>query len=103
MYKVEYLPSALSDMSEIIRYISKELANKTAANRLAEKFIETADKLADFPYANSVYVPIKPLKNEYRKAVIDNYLMFYYVNETTKTVTVSRVIYGKRDYTDRIE
>lgn len=103
MYKVEYLPSALNDMSGIIGYIGKELADRAAADRLAEKFVESAEGLGDFPYAYPVYVPVKPLKNEYRKAVIDNYLMFYRVDEAAKTVTVSRVIYGKRNYSDQIK
>lgn len=98
MHKVEFLPSALNDMSDIVKYISRDLGNKTASDRLADKFIETADRLSDFPYANPVYMPIKPLKYEYRKAVIENYLMFYSINEEEKTVTVSRVIYGKRNY-----
>lgn len=103
MYKVEYLPSALKDMSEIISYITKELDNRTAAGKLSEKFIETAGRIGDFPYSNPVYIPIKPLKNEYRKVVVENYLMFYSVNEEEKTVTVSRVIYGKRNYDKTIE
>lgn len=103
MYKVEYLSSALSDMSKIIEYISKELVNKKAAIRLSEKFVEAADRLCDFPYANPVYVPIRPLKEEYRKVVVDNYIMFYYVDENNKTITISRVFYAKRNYVDQIE
>ena len=103
MYNLKFLPSALSDMSEIISYISNELDNKPAAVRLADKFIESAERLREFPYANAVYVPIKPLKYEYRKAVVENYLMFYYVSEKEKTVTVSRVIYGRRNYSELVK
>ena len=41
--------------------------------------------------------------HEYRKTVVENYLMFYWVDEPGKTVTVARVIYGKRDYGKMIE
>ena len=35
MYKLEYLPVAQRDMVEIVRYISGELQNPAAADRLA--------------------------------------------------------------------
>ena len=98
MYKLEYLPIAQSDMVDISRYISLELKNKTAAIRLAEKMVASADRLTFAPYINAVYVPIRPLKNEYRKLLVDNFIMFYYVNEEEKLVTIARVIYAKRDY-----
>lgn len=98
MYELEYLPSALKDMTEIIRYISRELNNPTAADNLAVEFTKSADRLKDFPYSNKLYTPIRPLKNEYRKCIVNNYIMFYSVNENKKTVTIYRVIYAKRDY-----
>ena len=81
MYKLEYLPSALRDMTEIARYISAELKSPAAAEKLAEELIEAAERTAAFPYANPVYVPIRQLKREYRKRAVKNYLIFYYVDE----------------------
>ena len=98
MYKLEYLPVARQDMIEIVRYISKDLNNPTAANRLAVALVEAADTIPKFPYANPSYTPIRPLKHEYRKLLVQNYLMFYWVDEAAKLVTVARVIYAKRDY-----
>ena len=64
----------------------------------AEDFVETADSLATFPYAHEAYIPIRPLKHEYRKVSVKNYLMFFWVEEETKVVTIARVIYAARDY-----
>ena len=97
MYQLEFLPAALEDMSEIIRYISYDLDNKTAAIKLSKKFVSSAEMLKDFPYAHPVYQPIRPLNKEYRKCVVKNYLMFYTVDEAEKTITIARVIFGKRD------
>lgn len=98
MYKPEYLPIALNDMLGIVKYISQELKNPIAASNLSEEFVKVAESLTEFPYSNPCYTPIKPLTHEYRKVTIKNYLMFYWVDESEKTVTVARVIYGKRDY-----
>ena len=98
MYKIGFLPIAKQDMTEIVRYISQELCNPAAANKLADEMIEAADWLCGFPYANSVLQTIKSLKHEYRKLLVKNYIMFYWVDENTKTVTMARVLYVRRDY-----
>ena len=98
MYKLEYLPVARRDMIEIVRYISQELQNPTAADQLAMELIEAGDSIPKFPYANPAFIPIRPLKHEYRKLLIQNYFMFYWVDEVKKLVTVARVVYARRDY-----
>lgn len=85
-------------MIDIIRYISVELKNPDAANRLAVELVDTAESVLTFPYATSVYQSIRPLKHEYRKILVQNYLLFYWVDEEKKLVTIARVIYAKRDY-----
>ena len=90
-YRVELLQSALADIAEAVRYITDELLNPQAAQLLAERFFGEAEKLSEFPYAHPVYLPVRPLKYEYRKVPIENYLLFYRVDERAKLVTVARV------------
>lgn len=103
MYDLKFLPSALQDMLEIIKYISTDLCNPSAADLLSDKFINAAEALMEFPYANAVYHPIKPLKYEYRKLTVKNYIMFYYVDELNKCIVVSRVIYAKGNYNESLK
>lgn len=98
MYKLEFLPVARKDMLEIVSYISRELQNPDAAERLAVELVDAAERVLTFPYAAPAHQPIRPLKQEYRKILVQNYLMFYWVDEEKKLVTVARVIYAKRDY-----
>ena len=97
-YWIEFLPIAKQDMTDIARYISQELFNPTEAIELADEMIENADRLRDFPYINSIHQTIKPLNHEYRKLVVKNYIMFYWIDEDQKSVTIARVLYAKRDY-----
>ena len=90
MYKLEYLPVARRDMIEIVRYISQELQNPTAADKLAMELIEAGDSIPKFPYANPAFIPIRPLKHEYRKLLVQNYFMFYWVDEVKKLVKIGR-------------
>ncbi len=90
-------------MIEIVRYISQELHNPTAADQLAMELIEAGDSIPKFPYANPAFIPIRPLKHEYRKLLVQNYFMFYWVDEVKKLVTVARVVYARRDYERLLE
>lgn len=103
MYKLEYLPVAQRDMVEIVRYISGELQNPAAADRLAMELVNAAESVLTFPYAFPAYQPIRPLKREYRKILVQNFLMFYWVDEAKKLVTVARVVYAKRDVARLLE
>ena len=103
MYKLEYLPVAQRDMVEIVRYIGGELQNPTAAARLAMELVNVAESVLTFPYALPSYQPIRSLKREYRKILVQNFLMFYWVDEEKKLVTVARVVYAKRDISRLLE
>jgi len=98
LYKLEYLPAARKDIVEIAQYVSRELNNHAAAERLVVELVEAGDKITHFPYANPAYVPIRPLRREYRKLLVRSYLMLYWIDEEKKLVTVARVIYARRDY-----
>jgi len=98
MYQLDYLPIAKQDMTEIARYISRELCNPSAADKLSHEMTEAAEGLTEFPYTNAIHRTIKPLKREYRKLIVQNYIMFYWINEKEKQITIARVIYARRDY-----
>ena len=98
MYSLEYLPIARRDMVDIAKYIGIKLANPDAADRLAEEMIAAAESLRNMPYMCPMYYPVKPLKHEYRKLIVHNYIRFYWVDEDNKLVTIARVVYSGRDY-----
>lgn len=103
MYNLFYLPHALQDMVEIAEYIGVQLKNPKAASRLTDEMIKKAESLKQFPYANSVYIPIKPLEREYRRIFVRNYTMFYYIDEKNKEITIARVIYSRRNLEENIK
>ena len=85
-------------MLEIMRYISEKLQNPALADRLAVEWIDVTQNVRTFPYATSIYQPIRPLKYECRKIKVRNYLMFYWVDEEEILVIVARVVYAKQNY-----
>lgn len=55
MYNLEYLPVALQDMVAIVRYISRELGNPAAADRLATELIDAGDSTPNSVYEFVIY------------------------------------------------
>lgn len=96
-YKIEYLPVADRDLAEIFTYIAVDLAAPQAAANLLEKIEQAVISLETFPYAHSVYqsAELNTFPFEFRSLIAASYLVFYYV--TGNTVTVARVMHGKRD------
>lgn len=94
-YELEYLPLARQDLIEIVRCISRELKNPEAVERLAVKLTDAAEGVLSFPYACSAYIPIRPLRHEYRKLTVQSYLMLYWIDSLNQVVTVARMIYAR--------
>ena len=65
---------------------------------LTEEYLMVID--AD---AQPAYAPLRPLKHEYRKLLVENYMMLYWVSETEKRVTIARVVYARRNYAKLLE
>ena len=97
MYRLSYLPVANRDITDIVNYIAETLAAPQAALELLEALDESITGLKDFPYACRVYQTVKQLEREYRILTVNNYAVFYTVNESDKVVEIYRVIYAKRD------
>ncbi|MCM1499000.1 MAG: type II toxin-antitoxin system RelE/ParE family toxin [Clostridium sp.] len=99
-YTVKITDRALADMEEIYSYIAIQLQAPENAmrqyNRIA-KSIEGLDMFAE---------RIKPMESEQelimelRQLVVDNYSVFYLIED--KTVFVTRVLYSASDISKRL-
>lgn len=97
-YSIRYLDVAISDLQDIIDYITFELKAYQAANNLLIKFEESISNLRDFPFSGVEYKRDKNLEFDYRMIFIDNFTVFYVVFE--KEVEIHRVLYSRRKYDD---
>jgi len=95
MLKIHYLPLALNDLTDIVRYITDELESPRAAEKFLSKLDREVKKIADNPLRCHLYIPPEKLKNEYRVLHIDNYSLFY--EARNGKIEIYRIIYSKRD------
>lgn len=90
-YSVNISLQAESDLRAIYEYIAFSLESPlNAAAQLSrlEKMIISLDNLPN---------RFTTFKNNIRFVPVDNYLVFYTVDEKDKSVSVIRVMYGKRN------
>ncbi len=99
-YKVIITPTAYKEINKIYDYITEELCAENAAKRLMEKVEQEVQRLKHAPQIYTKIEKIDELKRNYRRIVINNYTILYTIDEENKTVFVSHMYYGRRNYID---
>lgn len=96
-YSYRFTEKAEQDFDEILRYISVDLANPAAAQKLGRKMFEQIDMVRAFPESGA------PVDNEFladktvRKLLVDSYIIYYKAHYDEKIISVIRIVYGKRN------
>lgn len=101
-YHIDITEPAENDLREIGHYISRELLEPIIANKVVKKIGAAILTLEELPLRNSLVNDEKLSKLGVRKLLIDNYIVFYMVSEEQKAVTIIRIVYGKRDWSNLI-
>jgi len=97
-YTIKMTPKASDDLDKTYRYISEELLSKSSAINILDRIEKEIMRLRRFPFSCN-YVADEYLRNKgYRKLIVDNYIVFYLINEVKEQVIIMRVLYGKQNY-----
>lgn len=97
-YKIRITKPAQNEMRETYRYIAEELHNPNAAARLISLIDKNIISLKENPGRFALVSDHYLASNGYRKIVVKNHLVFFIIREEEKTVSVMRVLYGRRDW-----
>lgn len=99
-YIIRLTPIAEQDIQEISDYIAFELKNELAAIDFLEKLEYQILRLEESPLSCEL-VNDKLLRlKKYRKLLVNNYIVFYVVDEKKLEVDIVRVLYALRSYMD---
>ena len=91
IYSVNISTQADKDIRAIYEYIALTLMSPENANAQLSRLEDRINKLDNLPKRFPKY------KNEIRFMPVDNYLVFYTVEEVSKNVSILTVMYGKRN------
>ena len=96
-YRVVYSPEARDDLKEIYTYIAVELqAPETAEGQVNR--IRKEIRSLDFMPSRYAVVDWEPWRSMgMHRVPVDNFVVYYAVNDDSRTVTVIRIFYGGRD------
>ena len=97
-YKVEYLPIAKKDIHSAAMYIADELCAPKASAGLVREIRRKVNNLRDMPYIYREYHGEPQNETIYRGMQVKNYIVFYAINEESKTIEIHRVLYARMDF-----
>ena len=97
-YSVRIVKQAQKDMQDIYRYIAEDLQSPGAAYKrillIDEKIQSLKSNPARFSLVKDDYLASKG----FRFCIAKNHLVFFTIREEISTVSVMRVLYGRRDW-----
>lgn len=97
LYSVKLTPHAIIQIQETIAYISKDLQAPETAKAWSFYLQEKIAGLNTMPARFSVVEEEPWHSRGFRKMPVKNFIVYYYVDEESKTVWVTAVVYGSRN------
>ncbi|MCI6673529.1 MAG: type II toxin-antitoxin system RelE/ParE family toxin [Spirochaetaceae bacterium] len=94
-YKLSFLPLFEQDLNEIVDYITANLQNPSAAERLVDDIEATVYKRLEAPLSFAPFRSSKKRPHPYYRINVRNFSVFYVVIDDT--MEVRRVLYSKRN------
>lgn len=102
VYEVKITAQSESQMAEIVDYITNELLAPDAADNLLTKLEKSILGLSRFPEKHQL-IEEEPWRSEgVRKIVVNNFLVYFWIDKNQKKVQVFAVIYEKRDQIEQL-
>jgi toxin ParE1/3/4 len=101
-WKVVYTEQAESDLQGIFDYIAFSLHEAETAKKQVRRILVAIAKLDQMPLRHPLYEKDPWHIKGLRVLPADNFLAFYLMVETQKTVAVIRIMYGGCDIEDQL-
>lgn len=76
MYKVVFSPLAIKDLEEVRLYITQELCNEQAAQKILSGIMRDIRRLSQFPESSPLLSSMVDFETDYRFLVCGNYVVF---------------------------
>lgn len=103
LYSVRITPQAQQDIREILSYISDELMNPQAAKHHEDTFRDAIVGLSEEPKRYR-RIREQPWGHEgVRKINALNYYIYFWIDDVSRTVYITAVIYAARDQQRQLE
>lgn len=102
-WKVYYSASADEDLDAIYEYIAFALREPVTAGKQVNRIMDAIDKLDTMPKMCPEYPKEPWYSMGLRHFTVDNYTIYYLLNEESNEVRISRIIYGGRNISEQLK
>ncbi len=96
-YSIRYSVDAMRDIDEIYNYISKKLFARQSARRIVRRIRDQIRALNVFPERHPLAPEERLATIGLRKVSVENFVIYYKVDDNALTVTIARIMYGGRN------
>lgn len=96
-YSYRFTEKAENDLDEILRYISDDLNNPSAANDLVVEFFNSVNNILAFPKSGKTVINEFLSDRDIRRVLVSNYTLYYKISDEEKVIYLVRFIYSKRN------
>jgi plasmid stabilization system protein ParE len=93
-YRIRFAQAAEMDLRQTHAYISNELHNPVAANRLLSNIDQALLRLANGSGGHKLVDDDYLAAKGVRRLIVHNYLVFFLIKEDTQSVYILRILYG---------
>jgi len=97
-YEIQISDKADEDLDSIIEYLIYKLKAPNSAQDFLLLFEQKIENLRTSPKAFKVIEDEMLSTEEIRVMQVKNYLVFYIIDDKSETVSIIRVLYGRRDW-----
>lgn len=99
-YNIKLAEEFLEEFEEICNYISDKLKSPDISIQLRRRVIYKISLLEKIPRMFAKIKKMSRLNKQYRRIVINNYIILYAIDDNKKTVYIMHIYYGRRNYFD---
>ena len=96
-YQVKLTNHALAQLKEAVGYISKVLLEPVVARCWSDRIKKEILTLDHMPLRYPLVDEDSWRTEGVRKMSVENFIVYYWVNEETTTVWITAIVYGRRD------
>ena len=97
-YELYINETAKIDMKKNYRYIVKNFSSYIVADRIIAKINNKILILKHYPHMYPILYNHKEKVRKYRRIIIGNYSIIYYILEKQKKVVIIHIFYNKRKF-----
>ena len=97
-YRIDVSEPAENDLRDIVRYISSQLSAPITAIEMMDTIEDAIVGLTKMPQKYALVTDERLASMGYRKLVVKNYIVFFTVNQRSRTIEVERILYARRNW-----